>query len=465
LKEEFELLIIGAGPGGYVAAFRARRLGLKTAVVEKDVQPGGTCLNRGCIPTKALLHAADLITEVNEASRLGVKVEKAEIDLERLRKRKLEMVKLLTGGVREHFNNLGVVYLQGAARVVEPGVVAVLSATGESFYAAKKIILASGSAVRALPGIDFDGEMIISSDDALELKKIPKSLGVIGAGAVGLEFASIFARFGAKTTVLEVLPRLLPLGDEEISEEIARDFKRQRINCFSGARVAGVEKAAGEIEIKFIQADGKENLLTVEQLLVAAGRKPVTENLGLENTKIKLERGFVEVDEFMRTGEPDIYAVGDIVISSALAHVASAEGILAVEHLAGLNPKPLDYMAIPSCVYTYPEVAAVGLTEAQAKEQGVKIKIGKFDFTHNGKAAILNQRRGFVKIVADEVSGKILGMHIIGPRATEMIGEGALAIRQGLTVVDLAKTVHAHPTVYESIFEAAAMAAGMPIHG
>ena len=461
----YDLTVIGSGPGGYVAAIRAAQLGLRTAVVEMAPTLGGTCLNWGCIPTKALLHTAEVLESAQHASGFGVMVPGAELDLERVHRYKDKVVKSNTKGIEFLFKKNKITLLAGRGRLAGPGKVEVTPSedapyTVETAHA----VLATGSTIQGLPGVPFDGERIINSDQALGLRKIPASLVVLGAGAVGVEFASIYRSFGSEVTVVELLPRLIPLEDESLGLELAKAFKKRGIEVHAGTRVQQVEPGDGTVRIS-AERDGKKVELLSEMLLVAVGRRPLTADLGLEGTGVRLDdRGFVEVDSMMRTGEPWVYAIGDIVKTQALAHVASHEGIVAVEHAAGQTTHPIDYDKIPSCTYCQPEVASIGLSEEEARKRGHDVAVGSFPFMAIGKAKIINDTRGFVKIVSEKGYDEVLGVHIIGPHATELIAEATAALNLEATVESLFRAVHAHPTLSEAMGEAALSVRERAIH-
>ena len=463
---QYDLVVIGSGPGGYVAAIRAGQLGLKTAIVEKDDKWGGTCLHVGCIPTKDLLLSADVYDYVRNAKEFGIIDTNVSVDWAAMLARKTKVVTKLAKGVEFLLKKNKVEMIHGLGKIVSPGKISVTDpqcATRE--ISAKNIVVATGSEARMLPGLEADGKTLLTNKEILSLPAIPKSMVIIGAGAVGVEFASIFQRFGTKVTVLEMLPRAVPLEDEEISAELEKSFKHQGIPIQTQAKVTKVTKTANGVTVEYTLADGKPQTLEAETCLVAVGRVPNTANIGLEKTRVKLERGFVKTDGFMQTDEPGIYAIGDIVANSPLlAHVASMEGIVAVTHAAGKHAEPINHRQIPNCTYTEPEVASVGLTERLAREAGHKVKIGKFPYAAVSKAAILGAREGFVKVVSDEKYGEILGVHIIGPRATETIAEAVMAMRLEGTVDDIAHTIHAHPTLAEAVGEAAHAAVDWAIH-
>ena len=460
----YDITVIGSGPGGYVAAIRAAQLGLATAVVEMAPVLGGTCLHVGCIPTKAMLHAAAAMDSAKEASRLGVQVGDVSVDLAGVQRYKTKTVRSNTKGIELLFRKNGIELINGRATLAAPGSLQVAPADAEPFIVeSKHTILATGSRIREIPGIPFDGQRIINSDDALALDAVPESLIVLGAGAVGVEFASMYASFGADVTLVELLPRVLPLEDADISAELQNALERRGITIHTNTRVENVEPTDTDVRIK-ATTDGEPLDLQAQTLLVAVGRGPVTADLGLEALGVQLDGEFVTVDEHMQTTLPGLYAIGDIVKTPALAHVASHEGIVAAEHAAGASPHPINYGKVPACTYCRPEVASIGLTEEAARERGLAIRIGKFPFAASGKAKVLNDIGGFVKVVVDEQYDELLGVHIIGPHATELIGEASAAMELEASAASLFQAIHAHPTLAESLGEAALAAHGRAIH-
>jgi dihydrolipoamide dehydrogenase len=463
-KDKYDLTIIGSGPGGYVAAIRAAQLGLSTVVVEKAPKPGGTCLHWGCIPTKALLQAAEVYESALKGERFGVKASDVTLDMARVQKFKSKNVTVNARGVEFLFKKNGVALLSGRGKLAGAGRVEITPADQAPYtIETTHTVLATGSAVQSLPGIELDGKRVISSDEALGMREVPGSMIVLGAGAVGVEFASIYRSFGADVTLVELLPHLLPLEDESLGAELQKAFRKRGIECHTATRVEEVDTHDSGVRVSATR-EGETITMEAEVLLVAVGRRPVTEDLGLEGTGVRLDRGFVEVDPMMRTGEGGIYAIGDIVKTPALAHVASHEGIVAVEHAAGKNPVPIDYDKIPSCTYCDPEVAAIGLSEAEARKRGYDVVLGTFPFTAIGKAKILDDTRGFVKIVSERKHDEVLGVHIIGPHATELIAEATAALNLEATAESLFHAVHAHPTLAESLGEAALAVHGRAIH-
>ncbi|MDA8021065.1 MAG: dihydrolipoyl dehydrogenase [Thermoanaerobaculia bacterium] len=464
MPESFDLIVIGSGPGGYVAAIRASQLGLRTAVVEKDAKLGGTCLHRGCIPTKAMLHTAAMLDEIRSADKLGIDVPDAVLDLEKTHAYKDGVVDGNAKGIEFLFKKNKITWLRGFGSLTAPNRVRVASEEGETEFEAKHVLVATGSVPREIPIAPSDGQHVIHSDHALQLRAVPESLVVLGAGAVGTEFASVYRSFGSKVTLVEMLPRLLPIEDEEVSAELGKAFRKRGIEALVDTKLESVDHEDGGVTLQ-LSSKGDEVTLEAEMLLVAVGRAPVTENLGLEDVGVKTDRGYIEVDEWMRTTVDGVYAIGDVVNTPWLAHVASAEGIAAVEHMAGHEgARPVDYRLVPSCTYCVPEVASVGLTEAQAREQGYDVAIGKFPFTALGKAKILRHTEGFVKIVRETKYDEVLGVHIIGAHATDLIAEACVALQVESTTEELFRTMHAHPTLSESVMEAAHAAYGHAIH-
>ena len=463
--KSYDLSIIGSGPGGYVAAVRAAQLGMRVQVIELEPRLGGVCTLRGCIPTKALLHTADILEEARHGADIGVVAREVRLELSGAQKHKEKVVRQSSNGVAYLMKKNRVDVTPGFGRIAGPGRVSVKAADGsETSYAAKNILVATGSTPRSLPGMEIDHKAILSSDSILELGDIPKSLLVIGSGAVGVEFASMFSRFGSKTTVIEVLPRIVPIEDEEISRELAASFKRQGIAVYVDTKVEKVTRNDAGVEVIARTSGGKTETFRAEKMLLAVGRKPLSENIGLEQAGVKTDRGYIAIDGMMRTNVPGIYAIGDVVPTPWLAHVASAEGIVAVEHMAGKNPPPLNYDQVPGCTYCTPEVASIGLTETKARERGYDVVVGKFPFSANGKARILNNTTGFVKIVSEKKYDEVLGVHIIGPSATELISEACSALKLEATSEDLVRTIHAHPTLSEAMHEASEAVEGQPIH-
>lgn len=465
----YDVAIIGSGPAGYTAAIRAGQYGLKTALIEKDNVLGGTCLHVGCIPTKALLFNAELWDHLKDAKEFGIEgVDARKLNWTAVQERKAKIVAKHAKGLEFLMRKNKVETIRGYGKLTGPAqngvlTVEVTADAKASQVKAKNVLLSTGSEARMLPGLEA-GERVLTNIEILALKEIPKSLVIVGAGAVGVEFASIFQSFGSEVTILEMLPRLVPIEDEEISKELARVYRKRGIAFHAGAKVEKVEKSKSGISVSF-SVDGKPQKIEAERILIAVGRKPRTENIGLEKTKIKPDRGFVKTDSWMQTAEPGIYAIGDIVLGTPqLAHVGGMEGIVAVTRIAGKQGKPINLEHVPNCTYCHPEIGSVGLTEAKAEEAGYNVKVGKFPFTANSRASIVGQHEGFIKIVSDADYGEILGVHIIGPQATELIAEAVTAIELEATVEDLVWTIHAHPTLAEAMLDAANSVYGMAIN-
>ena len=462
---KYDVAIIGSGPGGYVSAIRAGELGLKTVVVEKDPFLGGTCLHVGCIPTKVLLHHAEVYDHFKNGAELGFEVSGLKINWPNILARKNKIVTKHAKGIEFLFKKNKVEWVQGWGRYEGPGKISVEKDGKKSTIEASNVVLVSGSEAKSLPGIEPDHQQILTNRSILELPDIPKTLVVVGAGAVGVEFASIYNSFGTQVTILEALPRVAPVEDEEISAELDKSFKKKGINIFTSCSVDGVKKDAKGVTVSFKDKDGKAQTLQAEKLLLAVGRKPLTENCGFEKSKAQLDRGFVHVDEHFQTAEPGLFAVGDIVAGMPqLAHAAMMEGIIAVTHIKGLPTQKLLKTRIPSATYCEPQIGSIGLTEKQAKDAGYAVKTGKFPFVGNSKATILGNHGGFVKVVSDEKYGEVLGIHIVGPLATEILAEAATVLNLEGTIDDMMRMVHAHPTVWEAMGDAFASVRGLQIN-
>jgi dihydrolipoamide dehydrogenase len=465
----YDVAIIGSGPAGYTAAIRAGQFGLKTALIEKDPYLGGTCLHVGCIPTKALLFNAELWDHLKDASEFGIEgVGSRKLNWDAVLERKTKVVNKHAKGLEFLMRKNKVETLRGYGKLTGSGqngihTIDLKDGTKSSQVKAKNVILATGSEARMIPGLLPD-DRVLTNIEILKLGKAPKSLVVVGAGAVGVEFASIFRSFDCEVTILEMLPRMVPLEDEEVSKELARVYRKRGIASHMGAKVEKVEKNKVGVAVTF-SVDGKQQKIEAEKILIAIGRKPLTDNLGLEKTKIQSERGFVKTDEWMQTSEPGIYAIGDIVLGTPqLAHVGAMEGIVAVANIAGKQDKPINLLRIPNVTYCHPEIGSVGLTETKAREQGYDVKVGKFPFTANSRASIVGEHEGFIKIVSEGEYGEILGVHIIGPQATELIAEAVTAMELEATVEDLMWTIHAHPTLAEAMLDASNSVYGLAIN-
>jgi dihydrolipoamide dehydrogenase len=461
----YDLAIIGSGPGGYVTAIRASQWGLKTLVIEKDGFLGGTCLHVGCIPTKVLLHHAELYDTLKHANEFGIEISDLQINWPAMLARKERIVNKHAKGIEFLFRKNKVEVMQGWGRWAAPHHVHVENAGKITDVEAAHILFATGSEARSLPGADFDGKLVVGNRDILKLPQLPKTLVVVGAGAVGVEFASIFRSFGAEVTILEMLPRAVPLEDEEISAELEKAFRKRGIRVFTEAKVESVKRDAAGAAVIFRDKSGQTQNLAAEHVLIAVGRAPLTQNVGLEKTRAKLERDFVYVGPYMETAEPQVYAIGDIVAGMPqLAHAASMEGIIAVGKIAGKQVPVLERSRIPNATYCEPQIGSIGLTEKQARDAGYAVKTGKFPFLANSKASILNHHDGFIKVVADDSTGEVLGVHIIGPLATEILAESVAALQLEATIDDMLFTVHAHPTLWEAMGDAFASVRGLAIH-
>ncbi|MCH9006636.1 dihydrolipoyl dehydrogenase [candidate division KSB1 bacterium] len=461
--ESFDIAVIGGGPGGYVAAIRASQLGMKACVIEKD-RLGGLCLNWGCIPSKALLRSAEVYRLIQEADAYGINVGTVKFDAKKIIKRSRNAAEQLSKGVAFLLKKNKVTHVQGAGVIKKPGVVEV-SNNGkvETVAGAKHILVATGGFTRSLPGVEIDGKKVISSREALTLDKLPKSIIIIGGGPIGIEFAYFYNAFGVKCTIVEMMPHILPFEDKEIAQTLQRNFKKNKIEILTETRVEGV-KTSGKGVTVTVSGKGGEKKLVGDLTLVAVGFGGLTEGIGLEDIGVQTEKSYIKVNDTYKTNVDGIYAIGDVIGPPLLAHVASAEGIFVVEKLAGHHPVPIDYGNIPGCTYCQPQVASVGLTEEKAIAAGHKLKIGRFPFRANGKSIAIGDTEGLVKLIFDEKYGELLGAHIIGSEATDMIAELGLARSLETTYTEVLKTVHAHPTLSEAVMEAAADALGEAIH-
>ena len=471
MAEEYDVIVIGAGTGGYVAAIRAAQLGLKTAVVEKQKALGGTCLLWGCIPTKALLEHAHAFKIAQHAKDWGISLGSAAvtIDMGQVQARKDRVVTGLTKGVEFLFKKNKIDWIKGTARLTGNGGVDVFEGDQRTLRARKEIIVATGSTPRGVPGIEIDRTRIITSDEAIGLREIPKTIVIMGSGAVGVEFASIFNRFGSDVTIVELLPRLVPVEDEAVSAELEKSFRKQGITSHTGARVTAAKAGADAVDVDVLLADGTTKKIQTDYLLVATGRGPVTTGLNAEGVGLQIEKGYIKVDSLFRTSVPGISAVGDVITLGTpghpqLAHVSSAEGIITAERIAGRESRPINYDHVPGCTYCDPEIGSVGLTEAEAKARGYDVRIGTFPFGILGRAKMAQETDGFVKIVADRKYDELLGIHMIGPRSTELVAEATVALQMESTVEELIRTIHAHPTFAEAVGEAAHATHGAAIH-
>ena len=473
MANAYDVVVIGSGTGGYVAAIRAAQLGLRTACIERAPVLGGTCLNWGCIPTKALLEHAHALKIAQESKEWGLVLPPGaiSIDMAAVHARKDKIVKGLTGGIDFLFKKHKIDRITGSGRLLGGGKVEVTAeGAAPQVVEAKEIVVATGSTARSVPGIEIDRKRIITSDEAIHMAPVPKSIAIMGSGAVGVEFASIFNRFGSEVTLIELLPRIVPLEDDAVSAELERVFKKAKIKVLTGTKVTSAKPGASGVTLTAEPAaGGASQTIEAEYLLVATGRGPVTTGLGAAEAGLKLERGYIKVDELLRTGVPGISAIGDVITfdkpgHQQLAHLSSAEGVLVAERIAGKDVRPINYGHVPACTYCDPEIGSVGLTEKAAREQGYDVTVGQFAFRVLGRARMANETDGFVKIVAEKKYDEVLGFHMIGPRSTELVAEATLALRLECTVEELMRTIHAHPTMSEAVLEAAHAAHGAAIH-
>ncbi|MGD8462226.1 MAG: dihydrolipoyl dehydrogenase [Anaerolineae bacterium] len=463
MDSQFDVTVVGAGPGGYVAAIRASQLGLKVAVVEKE-NVGGVCLNWGCIPTKALLRNAEIVSLLDRGKEFGFALQGLEVDYGVAVDRSRKVSERLVKGVGSLMRKNEIEVFEGTGQLKTAQSVEVKTSDGDTqTIQTRNVIIATGGHARTIPGVTPDGERVMTYREAIVLRERPASVIVVGAGPIGMEFAHVWRVYGAEVTVVEMLPHVLPLEDPEASRVVERAFKRRKVKLLTDTRVQSIETTADAVQVHVSNEKGDQTL-EAERVLIAIGVQPNSEGLGLEALGVKLEKGNIVVDEFMQTNVAGVYAVGDVTGRLALAHVASAQGIVAAEAIAGQRPRTLDYEAMPRCTYCQPQVASLGITAEEAAERGLQVKVGQFPFMPNGKALGLGERDGFVKIVADEISGEILGAHLVGPEVTELLPELALARTWELTPEEIAGTVHAHPTLSEAIMEAAHGVFGSPIH-
>ncbi|MCB9768476.1 MAG: dihydrolipoyl dehydrogenase [Candidatus Omnitrophica bacterium] len=462
-ENQYDIAILGGGPGGYIAAIRAARHGLKTALIEKE-KIGGTCLHWGCIPTKGLLQNAQVFRHCTESDSFGIRTGEVSYDWEAIMERQRGIIDRLHKGVQSLMKKHQIEVIPGFGRLASPTSLEVETQEGARIVQAKNIVVATGSVARSLPGVQLDEERVISNVGALTMKKPPKSLVVIGAGAVGVEFASIYRTFGAEVTILEYLPKLVPLEDEEVSKYLFRCFKKAKMNVQLGVAVQTVENRGDHVQVTYKKGEDLVEM-EAEMCLVSVGRKPIVEGIGLENTKAKVERGVIVVNEYCQSDEPTVYAIGDVIGNYLLAHVAEVEGLLAVDHIAGKGPEPIDYSAVPRCTYCHPQIGSVGLSEKECEEQAIPIEVGKAQFMPNGKAMALGETDGFSKVIRHAETGELLGGHIIGPEATDLVMEYVVAKKNRMSAASIAHTIHPHPTLSEVNLDALHNAIGEPVHG
>lgn len=466
MPEPYDLVILGGGPGGYVGAIRAAQLGLRTALVERE-KLGGTCLHVGCIPTKAMLHTAELLEHLKDAAEFGLTVGPVAVDFAAVHARKARVVETLHKGVQFLMRKNKIDVFTGEGRFLGAQKIGVALADGsETELGARHVLIATGSAPRSVPGITIDNDRILDSTGALGLLQVPRSIAILGAGPVGVEFASLFRGFGSEVTIIELLPTLVPLEDEEIGKALERSFARRGITSYTNATAKSAQVHDGRVVLSLARGNEMQTL-EADYLLVAVGRSPVTDGLGLDEAGVAVERGTITVDDHLQTTAPTIHAIGDVITGAKpyrLAHVASDEAVAVVERVAGVEGHPLNYDAVPRPTYSMPQVATVGLSEQQAREQGYDVRVGRFTFQPNSKAVIQGAREGLVKVVTEAKIGEILGVHMIGPAVTELLAEGVAAKYLEGTVADLGAAVHSHPTLSEALHEAALDAMGRVIH-
>jgi dihydrolipoamide dehydrogenase len=453
LMNKYDLAVLGGGPGGYVAAIRASQLGFKTAIIDKD-RLGGVCLNWGCIPTKALLRNAEVLQTIKDAGKFGITIDGYSIDMDKTIKRSRQASDRLSKGVEYLMKKNKITYFKGTGTLVRGSKIKIEKTGKKETISASKIIVATGGHAKTLSGVDFDGVQIIGAKKAMTLTKIPKRMIIVGGGAVGIEFAYYYNMYGSKVDIIEMLPNILPTEDIDISKELEKEFKKSGIKIHTGTRVEKIERLKSKVKV-FITRNGQAEILEGDIVLLAVGVSGNVEGIGLEAVGVKVNAGAIEINEYCQTSAKDIYAIGDVTGPPWLAHVASSQGLVAAEHAANRTPVPVDYSSIPGCTYCQPQVASVGLTESDARAEGLDIKVGRFDFRNNSKALATGEHRGFVKFIFDNTYGELVGCHMIGPDVTELIAEVVTAKSLETTWQDLGKTMHAHPTLSESIMEAA----------
>ncbi|WP_270583152.1 dihydrolipoyl dehydrogenase [Bacillus smithii] len=473
MAKEYDIVILGGGTGGYVAAIRASQLGLKTAVVEKE-KLGGTCLHKGCIPSKSLLRSAEVFAQTKNGEEYGILAKEIKLDFQKVQIRKQRIVDQLHRGVQQLMKKGKIDLYHGVGRILGPSIFAPVAGTisvemndgnENEILLPQHVIIATGSRPKTLNGLEIDGDFILSSNEALELSDIPSSVLIVGGGAIGIEWASMLRDFGSDVTIIEYAPRLLPSEDHDISRELEIRLKKKGIRIVTNAKIlpdtVQKEKTTATVQV---EVNGERLAYSAEKILVCVGRQANIEDIGLENTDIQVNQGVIQVNDYFQTKERHIYAIGDVIGGLQLAHVASREGMIAVEHIAGLNPEPLDYSLVPKCIYSSPEIASVGWTEQEAKEKGLNLKIGKFPFRAVGKALVYGQSDGFVKLIVDRDTDDVLGVHMIGPHVTDMISEAGLARFLDAASWEVAHAIHPHPTLSEALGEAAFSVDGKAIH-
>ena len=456
---EYDVVVLGSGPGGYVAAIRAGQLGMKTAIVERD-NLGGICLNWGCIPSKALLRNAEVLSLIQHSEEFGITVDGVKADFSRAIDRSRRVVDRLTRGVGTLLRRNGVEHVSGTGVLSDANTVVV---DGDKALTANNVIIATGARQRHIPTLPIDGQTVITSREALELRRAPSKAVIIGGGATGCEFAYMWRAYGADVTIVELLPRIVPNGDEEVSTQLERSFRRQGIQVSADAQVQGIAVNNGTASVSIL-SKGESTVLDADIVLVAVGVEGNTDGIGLDTAGVEVDRSFIPIDDMMNTNVNGIYAIGDVTGKMLLAHVASAQGVTAIEHIAGLNPQPLDYTQIPSAIYCRPQVASFGMTEEQAREGGYSVKVGKFPLAASGKALAMNETEGMVKLIVDAEIGEVLGAHMIGAEVTELLGEIGMTRLLEATTTELGWLVHPHPTISEALKEAALAAEGEAIH-
>lgn len=462
--ERYDVMILGGGPGGYVAAIRGGQLGLKVAVVEKEAV-GGVCLHHGCIPSKAIIRNAEVLSLIQNAEAFGIKVDNIRADYGQAIDRSKKVIQKLYNGLQHIMKKNQVDIHTGVGKIIAPDQIEITGLSGKKTIRGERLIIATGSRVKSIPGLNVDGKRVLTSDDALTLRELPRSITIIGGGAIGVEFAYVYSVYGVKVTIVEMMPTLLPLEDREVTALLERSFKKRGIELFTNTRVGPIKDQNGGFAMELQTPDGGKTM-TTDAILVAVGRAPNIDGIGLETLGVAIDekRRLIQVDERMRTNVPNVFGLGDVTTRPALAHGAMAQGVSVVESIAGIDRPPVDLLSIPNAVYCHPQVASVGLTEEKAREAGYTVKVAKYPFSANGKAIALGETEGFIKIVSDEQHGEILGAHLIGPEVTELVGEFVIAKTLESTALELKQAVHPHPTLSEAVMEAGGAIFGEAIH-